>query len=125
MTQPALRKKNSMKKQPPVPSRDDATLVERVRSLRAHGWNAREAGAVREMPSLTVKRSPGGAHPPVLLVGGIHGDEPAGVEAAVRWMESGLADRWGTTPGLNFVYGFTRIAGRLSGPTANGRNRLR
>ena len=30
---------------------------------------------------------------------------------------------WGTTPGLNFVYGFTRIAGRLSGPTARGPNR--
>ena len=24
---------------------------------------------------------------------------------------------------LNFVYGFTRIAGRLSSPTASGRNR--
>ena len=29
----------------------------------------------------------------------------------------------GTTPGLNFFYGFTRIAGRLSSPTASGRNR--
>lgn len=28
-----------------------------------------------------------------------------------------------STPGLTFVYGFTRIAGRLSGPTASGRNR--
>lgn len=30
----------------------------------------------------------------MLLVGGIHGDEPAGVEAAVSWMESGQADCW-------------------------------
>ena len=29
----------------------------------------------------------------------------------------------GTTPGLNFVQGFTRIAGDRSGPTAGGRNR--
>jgi xylulose-5-phosphate/fructose-6-phosphate phosphoketolase len=34
-----------------------------------------------------------------------------------------LLGHWGTTPGQNFVYGFTRIAGRLSGPTASGRNR--
>ena len=29
----------------------------------------------------------------------------------------------GRTPRLNSVYGFTRIAGRLSGPTASGRTR--
>ena len=29
----------------------------------------------------------------------------------------------GKTAGLNFVYGFTRIAGRESGPTASSRNR--
>ena len=46
------------------------------------------------MPLLAAERSPEGNNPQVLLVGGIHGDEPAGVEAAVRWMESGLADRW-------------------------------
>ena len=27
-----------------------------------------------------------------------------------------LLGHWGTTPGLNFIYGFTRIAGRLRGP---------
>ena len=35
-----------------------------------------------------------------------------------------LLGHGGTTPGLNLVYGFTRIAGRLSGPTASGRNHL-
>jgi xylulose-5-phosphate/fructose-6-phosphate phosphoketolase len=34
-----------------------------------------------------------------------------------------VVGHWGTTPGQNFVYGFTRVAGRLSGPTASGRNR--
>jgi phosphoketolase len=34
-----------------------------------------------------------------------------------------VVGHWGTTPGLNFVYGFTRIAGRLSGPTASSQNR--
>lgn len=46
------------------------------------------------MQVLAAVRSSGGNNPQVLLVGGIHGDEPAGVEAAVRWMESGRADHW-------------------------------
>ena len=75
-------------------SRDYPALVERVRSVQARGWDVREAGKVCEMPLLSAERSSGGDHPLVLLVGGIHGDEPAGVEAAVSWMESGLADRW-------------------------------
>ena len=83
-----------MKRKPSDPNRDYAALVERVRSLQAHGWNVREAGQVCEMPFLAAERSSGGDNPQVLLVGGVHGDEPAGVEAAVRWMESGLAARW-------------------------------
>jgi len=38
-------------------------------------------------------------------------------------IKSRLFGHSGTTPGLDFVYGFTRIAGRLCGPTARGRNR--
>jgi len=33
-----------------------------------------------------------------------------------------LQEHWGTTLGLKFVYGFNRIAGRLSGPTVSGWN---
>ena len=32
-----------------------------------------------------------------------------------------LLGHWGTSPELNFVYGFSRIAGRLFGQTASGR----
>lgn len=83
-----------MSKQAPVPSRDYAALLKRVRSLRALSWNVREIGEVCGMPLLSAGRSGGSGRPQVLLVGGLHGDEPAGVEAAVRWMESGDADRW-------------------------------
>ena len=84
-----------MKKPPPVPTRDYAALVERVRSLRASGWIVRdEVGKVCKMPLLTATRLFGGNNPQVLLVGGIHGNEPAGVESAVSWMESGRADHW-------------------------------
>lgn len=74
--------------------RDYSALLDRVLALRKRGWNVREVGRVCEMPFLSAERSFGGDHPQMLLVGGIHGDEPAGVEAAVRWMESGMADRW-------------------------------
>ena len=83
-----------LKRPPSFPVRDYTALVERVRALQAHGWQVSEAGEVCGNPLLTAERSYGIDHPQVLLVGGIHGDEPAGVEAAVRWMESGLADRW-------------------------------
>lgn len=83
-----------MKKPDTAPSRDYAALVGRVLSLQALGWHVSEAGKVCGMPLLAAERSTGGAQPKVLLVGGIHGDEPAGVEAAVSWMESGEADRW-------------------------------
>ena len=32
-----------------------------------------------------------------------------------------LLGHWSTSPELNFVYGFSRIAGRLFGQTASGR----
>lgn len=78
----------------PTSNRDYPTLVERVRSLQSRGWDVREAGKVCDLPILTAGRASGGRNSEVLLVGGIHGDEPAGVEAAVSWMESGMADRW-------------------------------
>ncbi|MEQ1749824.1 MAG: succinylglutamate desuccinylase/aspartoacylase family protein [Prosthecobacter sp.] len=83
-----------MKKLPSDPCRDHASFVERMRSLKDHGWTVSVAGEVCGMPILTAERSSGNANPQVLLVGGIHGDEPAGVEAAVSWMESGQADCW-------------------------------
>lgn len=83
-----------MNKKPPAANRDYAALVERVHSLKEHGWTVSVAGHVCDMPILTAGRSSASTNPLVLLVGGIHGDEPAGVEAAVNWMESGKADRW-------------------------------
>ena len=83
-----------MSNQPPVPSRDYAALLKRVSSLGARGWGVSEVGEVCGMPFLSAERSGGSERPQVLLVGGLHGDEPAGVEAAVCWMESGHADRW-------------------------------
>lgn len=94
-----------MKSTPSLPARDYAALVHRIRALQASGWKVHEAGEVCGMPVLAVDRGSGGEHPQVLLVGGIHGDEPAGVEAAVSWIESGMADRravdWLVLPCVN------------------------
>lgn len=58
------------------------------------GWAVREAGIIRKLPIFVSEKSVKSATHDILLVGGIHGDEPAGVEAALRWIESGAADAW-------------------------------
>lgn len=76
--------------------RDYAALAKRVRSLGGRGWAVREEGEVCGLPLFAAERDPSrdASIPQVLLVGGIHGNEPAGVEAAVTWMESKRAERW-------------------------------
>jgi protein MpaA len=76
--------------------RDYDAFAERVRSLRARGWDVREQGEICGLPLFAAERpsSDNASIPQVLVVGGIHGNEPAGVEAAVSWMESGRAERW-------------------------------
>ena len=43
-------------------------------------------------------------------------------EGVTEAIESAVNRAQQTLTGLDFVYGFTRIAGGLSGPTASGRN---
>ena len=76
--------------------RDYDAFAERVRSLRARGWDVREQGEICGLPLFAAEwpSSDNASIPQVLVVGGIHGNEPAGVEAAVSWMESGRAERW-------------------------------
>ena len=74
--------------------RDISALDERVRDLSRSGWSLHEPGVVQGLPIHVLgKSAPSAAHD-ILLVGGIHGDEPAGVEAALCWMETGAADAW-------------------------------
>jgi hypothetical protein len=77
---------------------------------------------------LVVRAGPpalGGPIRHVLLTGGVHGDEPAGVEAVVRFLEQQRARRW---PGVAFTvlpcvnpWGFAR--GRREGPGGADLNR--
>ena len=85
-------------------------FISQPRSLHAEPLRWMPAGAPP-----TLWRSVGQIHlynNPILKISLTLGD--------VNYM---LLGHWGTTPGLNFVHGFTRIAGNLSGPTASGRNR--
>jgi murein peptide amidase A len=67
--------------------RDYAELVRRLESLPRAAWRLEIAGLVAGYSFFAVRREVAGDAPTILLTGGMHGDEPAGVEAALQWME--------------------------------------
>lgn len=74
---------------PTEPHRNYGRLIQRFGKLVRRGWTQKAWGdAADAYPILSFERMGSPDAPTVLLVGGIHGDEPAGVEAAVRWMET-------------------------------------
>jgi len=71
------------------PVRDYAEITRRVGALSGSGWTADVYGAVAEMPlHMVAVEEADGERPWVLVSGGVHGDEPAGVEAALRFLEA-------------------------------------
>lgn len=74
-------------------TRDYQTVIARLRALR--GWQVRQHTAVWEYPWFVVERTVTRRAPTVFLTGGMHGEEPAGVEGVLRWLES---DRWKKYP---------------------------
>lgn len=65
--------------------------MRRLQALR--DWRVTQAGEVWGYPWFQVEQP--GRPPTVLLSGGMHGEEPAGVEAVLRWLE---ADEWRSWP---------------------------
>jgi len=65
----------------------------RLHALR--DWQVRQVATVWDYPWFTVERTVSKHAPTVLLTGGMHGEEPAGVEGVLRWLES---DRWRKYP---------------------------
>lgn len=64
-------------------------LMKRFDAIEARGWARATWGVVDDSYSIySFERAAPPGRPVILLVGGIHGNEPAGVEAALRWMES-------------------------------------
>jgi hypothetical protein len=68
-------------------------VTDRLRALR--NWRVRPVATIWNYPWFVVERAVGCRAPTVLLSGGMHGEEPAGVAAVLRWLES---DRWRQYP---------------------------
>jgi protein MpaA len=77
-----------------VVARDYRGLAKRLEVLAAGGWRGEQAGLVSGYPFFAVRRQVAAHAPSILLTGGMHGDEPAGVEATLRWMEGEDWQRW-------------------------------
>jgi murein peptide amidase A len=69
----------------PGRQRDYGEIVDRLRALK--GWRVTEVATIWGYPWFQVERA--GKSPAVLLTGGMHGEEPAGVEGVLRWLEAG------------------------------------
>jgi hypothetical protein len=84
-------------------------LVARWRALR--GWRLKQISTIWGYPWFTLTRETDRHAPTVLLSGGMHGEESAGVEGVTGWLESGRAERypvnWLVFPCIN-PYGWER-----------------
>jgi len=60
----------------------------RLGAISSRAWKQTRWGDAKQgYPILSFERTSRASALTILLVGGIHGNEPAGVEAAIRWME--------------------------------------
>lgn len=67
--------------------RDYHRLANRLEALAPGEWRGELGGIVSGYSWFVMRRQVSADAPTVLLTAGIHGDAPAGVEAALRWME--------------------------------------
>lgn len=85
--------------------RDYRDVIGRLRALRSRDWRLRRAGVVWGYPFFTVERVTARGAPTVLLSGGMHGEEPAGVEGVLQWLEGDRGRRarvnWLVLPCIN------------------------
>ena len=72
--------------------RDYNQIVSRLEALPRSEWNVRPVAEIWGYPWFRLERA--GKGPTILLSAGMHGEEPAGVEAVLRWLESSQWRRW-------------------------------
>ena len=70
-----------------------ADIVQRIEALAADDTEIQELAQIGDYPVFSVERGHRSDRPTVLLMGGTHGDEPAGVESVLHFLESGC-DTW-------------------------------
>lgn len=68
--------------------RDYHKLANRIEALADGEWRGELGGLVSGYPFFVMRHEIAADAPTILITAGIHGDEPAGVEAALQWMES-------------------------------------
>jgi len=94
-----------------TPRRDYSEIVERLGALPSRRWQSRRVSTVWGYPWYAVERVVSGRVPTVLVTAGIHGEEPASVEGALRWLEGreweGWRVNWLVLPCIN-PYGWER-----------------
>jgi hypothetical protein len=74
--------------------REYSDVVQRLRSVTRYGWRLKEERKIWGYPWFTVARVVSRRAPTILLSGGMHGEEPGGVEGVLRWLDSGQWKRW-------------------------------
>jgi hypothetical protein len=75
-------------------ARDYAELMKRLELLPHPAWHVKLVGLASGFPFFAVRREAAADAPTVLLTGGMHGDEPAGVEAVLQWLEGEEWRQW-------------------------------
>lgn len=76
-------------------ARDYQTVINRLAALPAEEWRVEKISEVSHYPFFRLERNKQAGAPTVFLSGGVHGDEPAGVEAVLQWLEG---DTWKAFP---------------------------
>ena len=74
--------------------RDYQEIAQRLRALPQDAWRVEQVGRVWGYPFYRVRRQIDRRLPTVLLTAGFHGEEPGGVEGALRWLEGGEWAKW-------------------------------
>jgi protein MpaA len=74
--------------------RDYSEIVRRLQNVERNAWSVKRVGEVWGYPWFCLRRRSYRNAPTVLLTGGMHGEEPAGVEGVLRWLESRQWSKW-------------------------------
>lgn len=74
--------------------RDYGEIVERLRALPRDEWRVERVGEVWNYPFFRVRLHISRQAPTIFLTAGIHGEEPGGVEGALRWLEGREWSKW-------------------------------
>jgi protein MpaA len=74
--------------------RDYGEVVQRLQNIRRKGWSVKRAGELWGYPWFCARRMVDKVAPTILLTGGMHGEEPAGVEGVLGWLEGDQWAKW-------------------------------